>query len=165
MTSLRTTNYELRTTKAFTLIETLISIALLLVFAISTIAVSNLAAKSVTLSQQRDTANRYAREAMEAVYSIRAADFNLLSTGTFHPVYTGSGWTLTSGSETLGAFTRSITISSVMRDIGCIASVCDIVPGGGRVDPGTLKVQVELDWVENGQGKNVTQDSLITYWR
>lgn len=151
--------------QGFTLVETIISIALLLVFSISATSLSSLATKSVTLSQQRDAANRLAREGMEAVYAVRASDFTSVTQGTFHPVFGPSGWTLVSGSETTGSFTRSITISSIMRDIGCTTSVCDIVSAGGSTDEGSYKVVVLITWTEDGQSKQISQESLITYWR
>ena len=151
--------------RGFTLVEVMVAIALLMVLTVGSLSANSLATGAVVINQKRSQANFLAREAMEAIMSIRAASFTSLVAGDFHPVMTGAGWTISPGSETLGEFTRTVTISNVMRQLGCTISVCDVVDAGGVIDEGTLKVEVTVDWKESGGDKSYVLNSLVTYWR
>lgn len=151
--------------KGFTLVEVLVSITLILLISVGGLAANSLATNAVQTNQMRDKANFLAREGMEAVQSVRAANFPSLHPGDFHPVYGVNGWTLSSGSETIGDFTRTITISSVERELTCTETVCAIVPAGGIVDSSTMKVQVKVSWKERGSDKSYSLDTYVTYWR
>lgn len=149
----------------FTLVEILVAISLLLVLAVGALSANTLTTTTITLNQRRSEANRLAREAMEALYAIRAADFVSLFPGEFHPSLTPSGWVLTPGSQVLGHFTRKIQLSAVQRDLACAQAVCDIIPGGGITDEGSLFAVVTVTWPEADGQQTFQLDSLITYWR
>jgi len=149
----------------FTLVEVLIALLLLSVLTLGGMAANSLVSGSVVINQKRAQANFLAREAMEAVLSARAADFTALTPGEFHPVLSAAGWSLAPGEETIGEFTRKVTLSNVMREISCQSAVCDIVQAGGVVDEGTLKAQVEITWQETGTAKSYRLGGLISYWR
>ncbi len=149
----------------FTLVEATLSMALLLLLGIGAVAANRLATTSVTINQLRSKGNILAEEGMEALMSVRAGDFLSMSPGTFHPVFDGAKWTLVSGAETLGVFTRSIVISQAMRELICFAAVCDIVDEGGINDEGTLKASINVSWPQQGETKQIILSSIITYWR
>lgn len=149
----------------FTLIESLISIAILLILVVGGLSASTLATASVILNQNRSQANFLAQEGMEAVQSVRAGNFLSLKTGEFHPVMGPSVWSLVSGPEVVGKFTRSIIISPIERAISCFTAVCDIVSGGGVTDTGSFKVNVKIAWPEVNGPKEVNLVTLVTYWR
>lgn len=151
--------------KGFTLVEAMIAVSLVLVLIVGSLAANSLATNTVVINQMRSQANFLAREGMEAVRAIRAANFTSLHRGDFHPVNTQYGWTLGDGSETIGQFTRAITIEQVQRRIGCNTPVCDIVQEGGLVDPGTFKVKVTVSWKEARSDKTYEISSIISYWR
>lgn len=92
--------------------------------------------------QQRARATNLAREAEEALRSIRERDWTLVaSTGTYHPIISSGSWALASGNETIDGFTRSIAIADVFRnDQGVIVSA------GGTRDPSTRKVIITVSW-------------------
>ncbi len=151
--------------KGFSLIEAMISVAVLLVMAVGAVAANRLTTSSVTINQLRTKANTLAVEAMEVVESLRADNYLNLTTGTFHPVFDGSKWSLTAGPETIGSFTRSVVISPVQRSLVCFTAVCDMVPKGGIVDIGTMNAEVNVSWLQSTVTKTIKLDSLITYWR
>lgn len=151
--------------KGFTLIEALISISILLLLAVGGISANRLATAAITLNRDRSQANSLADEGMEAVESVRAANFLSLSTGDFHPVNGPVGWSLMPGVETIGKFTRVINISQVLRDLSCSTTVCDIVSAGGIVDTGSLMANVTVSWPESDGTKNINLSALITYFR
>ncbi|KKT39226.1 MAG: hypothetical protein UW35_C0010G0016 [Candidatus Collierbacteria bacterium GW2011_GWF2_44_15] len=147
------------------MVEVMIAVALLMVVAIGSLSANSLATGTIVINQQRSRANFLAREAMEALMSVRAKSFTSLAAGGFHPVMTEDGWTLTPGIETIGEFTRIITLSNVMRQLSCDEEVCAIVEGGGVFDEGTMKARVTVTWNEVGRDKSYFYDTLITYWR
>lgn len=145
--------------------EALFAIAMLLLLGVGSVAANKVATSGVKINQYRSEANRLATEGMEAMMSVRVQNFSGLSVGVFHPVLDGSGWSLVAGAETVGNFTRTITLSSVMRNLTCFSAICDIVSAGGIVDVNTFKVEVKISWTESGKANNLVLDSLITNWR
>lgn len=82
-------------------------------------------------------------EAQEAVRSIRENGWSAFAVnGTYHPVVSGSTWSLVSGTETINGLVRSVVISNANRDTTTGA----IVTTGGTPDPSTKKVVVTLSW-------------------
>lgn len=151
--------------KGFTLIEALLSMTVLLLLGVGGVAANRLTTASVTINQLRSRANILAEEGTEALMSARAHDYLALSPGTFHPVFDGTKWTLSPGEETIGPFTRSITLSTVQRDLTCFNSVCDITDQGGVTDEGTLKAETKVRWIQQSATTEIVLSSLITYWR
>ncbi|MBI2031303.1 MAG: hypothetical protein HYT08_01680 [Candidatus Levybacteria bacterium] len=103
------------------------------------------AVRSGSINQdQKIQAISYLKEAAEAVRIVRDADWAQIATnGTFHPVVSGSSWSLVSGSETLSPYnlTRQIVISDTYRD-----SNGAIVTSGGTQDPSTKKITITVSW-------------------
>ena len=77
------------TKNGFTLIEAMISVAVLLVLAVGAVAANRLTTSSVTINQLRTQGNTLAVETMEVVGSLRADNFLNLTSGTFHPFFDG----------------------------------------------------------------------------
>ena len=149
----------------FSLIEVLVATSLMLVVIIGSLSANSLASHSVGLNKVRDQANLLAREGMEALASVRAANFNALRLGDFHPVIISGAWSLVSGSETVGQFTRTITLSQVQRNLVCTTPICDIVIAGGMTDPLSFYATVKVAWKENDQDKVYQLNTLVSYWR
>lgn len=95
---------------------------------------------------QRVKGVAFLREGVDAARSVKNKIDNWLTfavNGTYHPVISGSAWTMASGSETVNGLTRQIVISSVNRD-----NSGNIVSSGGTVDPSTKKVVVTVSWTK-----------------
>jgi type II secretory pathway pseudopilin PulG len=76
---------------------------------------------SVSQEAERQQAISYAQEGLEAVRSLRDADFDNLTTGTHGLAIASNQWTLSGSSDASGIMTRVITISDV--SLGDIESV------------------------------------------
>ncbi len=86
----------------------------------------------------------YAREAEEAIRSVRETGWSAIAAdGTYYPAVSGGIWTLVSGSEEVGGFRREIIISDAERDSSGI-----IVESGGTADPSTKFALVQISWGE-----------------
>lgn len=91
---------------------------------------------------QRLGASAYLKEAQEAVRSVREKGWdNVVPTGTYHPVFSGSSWSLAAGTDSPGGYTRSLVISDVFRDASG-----NIVASGGSPDPSTRQITTTVSW-------------------
>lgn len=158
-------NHSIISHSGFTLIEAIFAIAMLLLLVVGSVSANKVATSGIKINQYRSQANLLATEAMEALMSVRVENFTGLTIGVFHPIFNGASWSLVSGSEVLGDFTRSITLTPVMRALSCFGGICDITTQGGITDTSTLSVEVKVSWAESGRSQNIVLNSIITYWR
>lgn len=92
---------------------------------------------------QRIDAVTLLKEGQEAVRNVREAGWSTFAiNGTYHPVISGSTWSLASGNESINGFTRSIVIQDTYRD-----SSGQITTSGGTADPSTKHVTVSVSWL------------------
>lgn len=93
---------------------------------------------------QRLKAIALLREGEDASRSVKTYDWETFAVnGTFHPVISGSAWSLAANSETIDSFNRQIVISDVQRDASG-----NIVASGGTADRSTKKVAVTVSWTQ-----------------
>lgn len=101
--------------------------------------------ESVRLSGDRSRAIFLASEGLEAVRNIRDNNFTNLSDGTFGLATSSNQWILSGSSDTVGIFTRQITISSINAD--------------------TKQVASQVTWQQNPQRVgNITLYTYLTDW-
>lgn len=139
----------------FGLVETILAIGIFLVI----IAGGGLGlTQTQTVNQLSDSeteATLYAQEGIEAVRSISKDDWARLSAGQYG-LDSGSGsWDFAGTENTIGPFTRTITIEEVER------SGADIVETGGTVDPDTFRVISKVNWDSSEVRSNEVE--LVTY--
>lgn len=92
--------------------------------------------------EQRLQAVAFLKETEQAVRSVRNNDWSTFAvSGTFHPVLSGSVWTLSSGTTQSNGLTQSVIVSDVSRNTSG-----DIVTSGGTNDPSTKKVVITISW-------------------
>ena len=130
------------TNRGASLVELLIAIGVAAVFlpALMTGLVASRNGKAQ--ESQRLQAVPLLKEAQEATRSVREKGWVAFAVnGTYHPVISGSAWTLMAESEVVNGFTRKIVISDANRD-----SSGKIVATGGTVDPSTKKVDLSVSW-------------------
>lgn len=118
--------------------------------------------------QQTSEATALAQEGLEIVRSYRDGtdwSVNGLATltpgGPYHPVQSGGpppAWTLVSGSETIGEFTREIAFEEVSRDGN------DDIAISGSVDPDIVKAIATVSWQERGRSHEVELAAYFTNW-
>src|SRR3990167_11249546 len=123
------------------LVELLIAIGLLAVLlpAILTGLISSREGKAQ--QQQRSQATALLKESQEAVRSIREKGWGNLTDDTYHPVVSGSSWSLVAGSENILGFTRQVVISAAQRNSSGM-----IVDTGGTVDHSSKKIVASVSW-------------------
>lgn len=158
----------------FTLIEAVIATSILVV---SIIAILTLAVYSRTASDQsRDSVQvaNYMQEGQEAVRIMRDSDWNTIATDGSYRLNVQAGsyppWSLSSGTETLGKYSRSVTIASVRREDtdgdGTLSAGDKIVTSGGAFDdPETKKITVTISWQSGKRTLTRSLTSYLTKWQ
>lgn len=124
----------------------------------SILAAMAVAQKSVSVSFEAfhiSQAGFLLEEGAEAVRVARDdawSNISSLTPGTnYYPTFSGSTWTLSSTPNTVGIFTRTVTLANVNRDTSINTSTSkDIVSSGGTLDPGTKLFTVTVSWPEGG---------------
>lgn len=144
-----------------------ILIELVLALGIASILISALVGgligvrSGTNLSTNILNANFLFQEAIEAVRSVRETGWpQLASNGTYHPVISGSNWSLVSGNEVTGAFTREIIIDDTRRDTNG-----NIVNAGGKIDPSTKKIKLSVSWQGYGSISSINQTFYLSRWQ
>src|SRR3990167_4249064 len=144
-----------------------ILIELVLAMGIASILISALVGgligvrSGTNLSTNILNANFLFQEAIEAVRSVRESGWNqIASNDTYHPVISGSNWSLVSGSEVVGTFTRVITIDDTRRDTNG-----NITETGGKVDPSTKKIKLSVSWQGYGSISSINQTFYLSRWQ
>ena len=106
-------------------------------------------------SLERTQASYLLEEGAEAVRAIRDNNWNTISALTpntsYYLSWSGSSWSLTTSPNTIDAFTRTVVVSPVSRDVNQ-----DIVVTGGTNDPGTKKVVLTVAWNSQSGAKSET---------
>ena len=103
--------------KGQSLIELLLTIALVSIFFPALLTGFASTRNNRAVKDQRQLATAYLNEAQEAIRVVRTNGWSNLSPGTYHPIVSGSTWILTSGSELIDSnFTRQIAIEDIKRD-------------------------------------------------
>jgi len=130
-------------------VETIVAVAIITV---AIIIAMEVAQKSVSLSRRAfhvGQATFLLEEGGEAVRIVRDnawASIGALSTATaYYPTFSGGTWTLSTTPNTVGIFTRTVTIQNVNRD-----GVSGDINQSGTNDEDTKLVTVTISWNEAG---------------
>jgi Tfp pilus assembly protein PilV len=136
--------------KGFLLVEVLVAASIITV---SVLAATAVAQKSIYVSSQafhQTQATFLLEEGAEAVRIVRDNAWTnisgLTAGATYYPTFTGGTWTLSTTSNTVGIFTRTVSVANVNRD----NTTKDIINSGGTLDPGTKLVTVSISWLQGG---------------
>jgi len=132
----------------FMVVELLIGVSIITV---SIFAAMIVAQKSINVSRQAlhvSQASFLLEEGAEAVRIVRDNAWsnisNLTASASYYPNFSGGTWVLDSNLNTIGIFTRNVSVSAVNRD----DTTKDIVTSGGTTDAGTRLVTVTVSWLE-----------------
>jgi Tfp pilus assembly protein PilV len=145
--------------RGFTLVEVLISAAIILASVVALIGVHSLYMRTALSNNESIQAAYLAEEGIEVVRFWRDLSWrNRIETVPLNNAYglvqSGTGWA-TSTSRYVGRFDRRVTLFAVERNASN-----DIVASGGTVDPNTLLVTSEVSWAKGGA---TTTKSISTY--
>jgi len=131
--------------RGFSLVEAILSVAVLSLLVTAAIGAIVYGKESSSLSGARARAVFLAEEGLEGTRNIRDASFANLVDGTYGLAATSGQWTLSGLSDEQGVFTRQITISTI--------------------DVNTRQVTSQVSWQQNPQRVgSVTLDSYLTNW-
>lgn len=152
----------------FVLLEIIIAITLIIiVFSILLgVAFSTLSISS--LIQKETQADSLIKEEFEALRSFRdgtqwatngLGTVNTGSSNPYHLINNSNSWSLVSGTETVGIFTRKIVFEKVSRN----PSTYDIeeVYNQSHVDADTIKVTITISWLN----KTIQDVLYLTNWK
>ncbi len=131
------------------MVEILVAASIIVV---TVLAVMRVAQKSVYLSRQAlhtAQAGDLLEEGAEAVRITRDnawTNVSGLTAGTtYYPTFSGGTWTLTTTSNTVGIFTRTVKMAAVKRD-----NTTSDISTTGTDDAGTKLITVTVTWSEEG---------------
>lgn len=130
--------------KGQSLVELLVAVGVAAIF-LPALATGLVATRNGRVQEEnRLQAVALIREAEEASRSVRENGWQAFATRSggisFHPVVTGSSWAFLDNAETIGIFTRQMTMTPVNRTNGAI------VLSGGTNDPSTKMVLTTVSW-------------------
>lgn len=148
------------------LIEVIIAISIFAMVFSSMITLSVGGLYALEKGGEQIEAEALAQEGMEAVMSVKSRDWNLLSACSATCIVSVSAgrWTLSNGaSETIGKYTRKISLSDIYRNAGN-----DIVASGtpgAILDPNSKEISSLVEWnVQPGIINDAKKASIITNW-
>lgn len=131
------------------MVEVIVAISIITV---SILAAMTVAQKSISVSDQAFHATQASfllEEGAETVRILRDnawSNISGLTAGTiYYPTFVGGTWTLSTTPNTVGIFSRTITIAPVSRD-----NTTQDISASGTNDPGTKLITVTVSWVEGG---------------
>jgi type II secretory pathway pseudopilin PulG len=123
-------------------VELLIAMGLFAVFipALATSLVTSQDGKAQQI--QRLEATQLLEEIKESLRSVREKGWaNVATDGNYHPVISGSSWSLVAGPTSISGFTQQITINPAYRDTNE-----NLVATPGRSDPSSKLVTASVSW-------------------
>lgn len=133
-----------RNIRGQSLIEILIAIALAAVILPALLTGFIASREGKAQEGERLQATAVHKEMEEAVRSVRENGWASIATGTFHPTISGTTWTLSTGSEIVGNFTRQITITQTS-------------------DPSIKQIDYSTTWSNPSVGSITTTEYITRY--
>lgn len=133
------------------------------IMTVSTLAAMYITQKSVEVSNGAVRASQAAfllEEGAEVVRILRDNGWSnitsLTAGSTYYPLYSSGSWTLSGTPNTVGVFTRTVSISNVNRD-----NTTEDISANGTNDPGTKLVTVTVTWQNGGTTSSRTLSFYI----
>lgn len=156
--------------KGYVLVEALLAIVIFVTVLVLLLDAGTSSFKVSALAEKNIRANFLAQEFLEAARGFRdgttwIAGLATANTGSANPyrfVLAGSpflSWSLVSGAETNGIFTKSVVFDRVSRDT--ITKNIESTYNPSHDDPNTRKVTVTVSW----ESKNLVLATYLTNWK
>jgi len=143
-------------------IEILVVTAILLILVAGSAPLVSGVFRGQLRTTKRAEARALAQEGLDAVRSIRDADWANLDDGMHGLTHNGAFWDFSDASDTVGEYTRSVTVSTMTRE----GDLCTRPGSGVAEDPDAKRVAVEVHWQsDTGQKNAVTATTFFHNWR
>lgn len=160
---------QLGNKKGISAIEILIVVSIIVVALTALLGLVSFSLKSSNLIKHTVQANALAQETMEAVRNLRdQTSWDNDGLGTFavntayHPEKTSTvppEWTLLSGEEIIGIFSRKVVFGKIFRDAN------DDIADSGTEDTNTKIATTTVSWEKRGGTHQVEIVSYFTNWQ
>ncbi|MFA6132227.1 MAG: type II secretion system protein [Patescibacteria group bacterium] len=142
----------------FVMLEALLATGLVIIFLGGLGTLFTLNINGSARVHQFEQAQAVAESGLQALRTLAFDDLTVKDPA--HLVFSSPNWTIVDGSETIGDFTRTVSISEVQRD-----GDCNVVASGGTVDPDSKMVSSEVTWSDlAGREHTTTLSGLMTRW-
>ena len=150
--------------KGIGIVEGIVGISMLLIIFIAFSSLLNFNQRIQQQNENKLEAINIAAEAIEAVYSIKKEDWDIISALNFstnyYPEISGKKWVLsaTDPGPVGGIYQRWVVLERVYRDLN------DDIAAAGAEDTESRKVTAYVEWNERGSTKQITLVTYITNW-
>jgi type II secretory pathway pseudopilin PulG len=151
-----------KTEDAFLLVDVLIGLFIATILTTAFIASVVGAVRYAGIQARAVQAELLAIELLEVARELETSDWSQLSTGPCadpnslcHPTISGGAWELIDDVETVGAFTRSLSIDPVERDTSFA------IVESGTLDENTKKVTADVTWNAYGSPYSLTLQTYV----
>ena len=172
----RTLRGVVRRERGFTLVEAVVAITVFVIGVVGMIQIVLVARATSDHGANLVTAGGHLKEGMDAVRVIRDDDWDAIATDGTYGLSSQPGtappWTLQAGGETIGKFTRRVTIASVRRSdtdgngqLSAGDKICQGAACGSFDDAQTKKVTVTVTWRQDNQDKSRSVFGYLTDWQ
>lgn len=141
--------------RGFGIIEIIVAMGIMVIIATSGVASIVQTFSANRLGAEYTEATAIAKEGLEASRSIRNQNWTSLGAGA-HGITAGSSWSFSGSSNTLGAFTRTVTVSAAARN-----GSDQIVASGGTPDSDIYRIDSQVSWNASPTRSNTI--TLTTY--
>lgn len=135
--------------RGFMIVEVLVAVSIIVVSILAAMAVAQ---KSVHVSRQAFHATQAGfllEEGSEAVRIVRDRAWNdissLIAGADYYPTFSGNTWTLSATPNTVGIFTRAVSVADVNRN-----DATKDISSAGVNDARTKLVTITVSWSEGG---------------
>jgi type II secretory pathway pseudopilin PulG len=155
-------NSSKKTADGFLLVDVLIGLFIASILTTAFIASVVSAVRYAGIQAKAVQAELLAIELLEVARELETSDWSQLSTGSCadpdspcHPTISSGAWELVDGAETVGAFTRSLSIDSVERD------ATFAIAESGTLDLNTKKITADVTWNAYGSPHSLTLQTYV----
>jgi len=152
----------------FTLLEIIIAIAIIIIVFVILLGIAFLVLNISSSIQKETQADSLIKEEFEALRNFRdgtqwaTSGLGIVNTGSgnpYHLVNSLNEWSLVSGTETVGIFTRKIVFDKVSRDP--VTYDIEQIYNLSHNDSDTIKVTITISW----SNKTIEDVLYLTNWK
>ena len=150
------------TKKGFSLVEVLLATSIFALIVTALVGAWLYGQEATALAGKRARANHLVQEGLDASRNIRDDAFSNLADGTYGLVLSGGVWTLSGASDTVGEFTRTVSVATVDVDTKSITATVTWQQNAQRTGTAT-SVSYLADWQATKVGTGSGKGGLLVY--
>ena len=158
---------QIKNKKGQSIIEIIVAIGIFILVASGVVTLYLSAFSSNLRDKERLQADMYLQQTFEAVRSIRDYSFSNLTNGTYGLSNSNGYWEFSGSSDSLGQFTRSVTVEDAQRSGSSLVtnSDCSLVLSGGLAESQSKKITATITWdYEEGNSTSVSAVEYLNKW-